>query len=165
MGFLNYLGRTTDRLNALGAIVAGAGLAAMMLIGAFDVLGSSLLGKPVPGAYELTETIMVGSVFLALALAQSQGSHIRVDAIVKTMSARPRHVSETVAHFCSVLFYLGICVFGWDGFLQSIDEAAVYQGLIGLPVWPGRLALAVGASMVVVQAARDGLRSASRCWR
>ncbi len=161
MDICNRVGRLIDKLNMLGAIIAGAGLAAMMFIGAADVVGTSLLGMPVPGAYELTETIMVGSVFLALALAQAQSTHIRVDTIVKTMPAMPRHICETLAHICSFLFYLGICLFGWDGFLQSVEEGGVYQGLIGLPVWPGRLALALGASMITIQAARDALRAAA----
>ena len=61
-----------SRLESLAAAVAGLGVLVMMLLGGVDVITTKLLDWPIPGVYELTETLMVASVFLALALSQRQ---------------------------------------------------------------------------------------------
>ena len=52
------------------AFCAAISVLGMMLVGAVDVIGTAAFATPLQGAYELTEALMVASIFLALALSQ-----------------------------------------------------------------------------------------------
>ena len=59
-----------------------------MLLGVADVVGTKFLDWPVPGTLEVTESTMVLIVFGALAYTQERRGHIRVELLLRLMSAR-----------------------------------------------------------------------------
>jgi TRAP-type mannitol/chloroaromatic compound transport system permease small subunit len=44
-----------------------------------------------------------------------------------------------------------IAYFGWFATLRSFGSGEIRQGQLGFPVWPARMALALGASLMVLQ--------------
>ncbi len=152
----------TERSAALCAAIAVLG---MMLIGAFDVIGTAAFSQPMPGAYELTETLMVASVFLALALSQREDRQIRVELLAERLPPRGRAVLDVLAEFLSVLVYAVIAWYGMSEAVESWQISELTSGQLRFPLWPSKLALGFGAALMSVQClagTRAALRRAVR---
>ena len=131
----------------------------MMFVGAADVI-ASLAGRPLPGAFELTETLMVACVFLAIAHAQANGQHIRVDILPRLASPAVRRVLDALGHLLSAAMYGAIAWYGWGEFIASVQGGEFSAGIVRFALWPARLALAVGASLMFAQTFFDLVRAA-----
>jgi len=147
------------RTNRLAALVAGGGLFAMMVIGAADVVMSNLdlLGltaRPIPATTEFTGTMMVVAIFFALALGQQQRRHIRI-TLSRYASGRTARILDAFRHIVHGTLYALIAWFGWQVAGHSFSTGEFAAGLYDFPVWPARLALALGASLMVVQCIAD----------
>lgn len=70
--------RPAIRVVRAAAWLAGGAVLLMAIVGTLDVLGTLLFDRPLPGAYELIQTLLVAAVVLPMAFAQRQGRHIRV---------------------------------------------------------------------------------------
>ena len=70
------------KLTLAFAFLAGISMVLMMCVGTLDILGTNLFGLPIPAAYEFITTMIVVVVFFAVAHAQTQRAHIRVEILV-----------------------------------------------------------------------------------
>ena len=131
--------------------LAGAALILLALIGTADVIGSQFLGRPVPGTVEIGSSLMVAGIALGLPMSQYDRRHVRVEIIVDRLPPRLRAALDVLAQLSLALMLAGIAWMGWRMFLTSIATKEFSQGLIEIAMWPARLALALGATLAVVQ--------------
>lgn len=131
--------------------LAGAALILLALIGTADVIGSQFFGRPVPGTVEIGASLMVAGIALGLPMAQYARRHIRVEILVDRAPPRLRAALDIVAQLSLALMLGGIAWMAWRMFFTSIATKEFSQGLIEIAMWPARLALAVGATLAVVQ--------------
>ena len=124
----------------------------MALIGTCDVVATQFLGRPIPGAHEITEMLMVSSLFFGIALAQAERRHVRVSVLVDRLPARTRLLLQLLADLSIAVLFALIAWFGWLSFLRAVNTGEFAQGLARIPLWPSRLALVIGASLLVLQA-------------
>lgn len=143
------------RANRLLAFLSGVALLLMMFLGAIDVVGASILNHPLPGAFEATEALMVTSVFLALGLSQQRRAHISVEVIVGFMPRLARRIAAIFSSILCALFFGLIAWFGWGIAVKSTLAGEFSSGLINFPIWPAKIALACGASLMAVQCLWD----------
>lgn len=141
--------------NRMFAMLSGIALMLMMSIGAIDVIGSSMLNQPLPGAFEGTEALMVASVFLALGLSQQRRAHIRVEVIIGLMPRLFQRASAVFSALLCALFFGLIAWFGWGIAIKSFVAGEFSSGLISFPIWPAKMALAFGASLMTLQCIWD----------
>ena len=137
-----------ERAAALAAAIAVLG---MMLIGAADVIGTAAFGVSLPGAYELTEALMVVSIFLALALSQREGRQIQVTLLAHKLPPRGRAALALVAELLSFAVYLAIAGYGLGSALESWHINELSSGLLRFSLWPSKLALGLGALLMAIQ--------------
>lgn len=142
-------------LNLAGAVLAGAAILGMMLIGAANVIGMFAFNRPLPGAFEMTEALLVASVFLAMAMAQAQRQHVRVEVFLIRMPAFLRRAVDALTHLLTAGLFALLAWVSWSAARQSIAIGEFSSGLIQFPVWPARTALAVGVSLMLLQALAD----------
>lgn len=138
------------RINQISVSLAGLSLLLMAVIGALDVIGSGF-GKPVVGAYELIETLMVVTIFMSVAAAQQKGAHINVELVKHMLGARAQAALALLGILVSGGLFLLVAYYGWFATLKSFASGEIRQGQLGFPVWPARLALALGSSLMVLQ--------------
>ena len=138
-------------ISLASAGLAGAALVLMALIGTADIIGTQFLASPVPGTVEIISTLMVAGIALGLPLAQHARRHVRVEIFIDRLPARVRAALDILAQLSLALMLAGIAWMGWRMFLTSIATNEFAEGLIALPTWPARLALALGATLAVVQ--------------
>jgi TRAP-type C4-dicarboxylate transport system permease small subunit len=158
-------GRLLQRV-ALGLLLMGAiGMIVSMFLGVADVIGTQIFDRPVPGALEITESTMVLIVFGALAYAQMQRAHIRVELLYSHVGPRAKSVMDAATHTIVLTFFV---LLAWQGLGEArysweIREATM--GTIRLPLYFARWLLVFGSVLLGVQLARDLVSDLGRAWR
>jgi TRAP-type C4-dicarboxylate transport system permease small subunit len=133
------------------AVISGAVVVLLMLYTVIDVAGRYIANTPMPGAYEFTNIFLIYITYFGVTLVQARGGHMRLGFLYEKGDIR----GKALIDFISVLF--GIFILGiiaWQGWLYAIDSWRIQEVTMGsytLPVFPGRIALAVGASIFVIQ--------------
>ena len=122
-----------------------------MFLGVGDVIGTQFLGAPLPGAKELTESTMVLIVFGALAYAQIQRSHIRVELLYTRMGPRTQAAMDVVADLAALLFFSLLLWQAINEVQLSIQFGEATVGLIRFPLYPARIILAAGTALLIVR--------------
>lgn len=147
------------RLHQKAAGLAGIGVLVMMTLGGLDVFTTNFFNHPIPGAYEIIETMMVGSIFLALALSQAEGRQISVELVTDKLSSRNRDFLRAFADFCSFIVYGLIAWYGIRAAWSSTLMGEFSSGAIKFPQWPAKIALAGGALLMVIQCVVNAFQS------
>ncbi len=124
-------------------VLSLAGLVVMTLITVVDVAGRYLLNRPLPGALELSELLMVFLVFGAFAVTELRGGHVDIDVVVNTMPARARALSESFAALLSTAFW-GLVTWRTALHAQNVWRAGETTPNLGLPIAPFVFVAAAG---------------------
>lgn len=148
------------RVNLACGLLSGIALLLMMVAGAADVIGTNLdlvgiPSQPIPATFEFMATMMVVTVFLATALGQARRTHIRVDVLVNLLPPAGRRLMDGLRHILSAGMWALIAWYGWKSGLHSVSVGEYAPGLINFPVWPARLVLGFGATLMTVQCVFD----------
>ena len=155
------------RLNLWCGLLSGMALLLMMVMGAADVIGTNLdmiglQSRPIPAAFEFMATMMVVTVFLATALGQARRNHIRVEVLVNKLPPAGQRILAVFRHILSAGMWGLIAWYGWKSGLHSVSVGEYAPGLINFPVWPARLVLGFGATVMTLQCVFDLLAVFSR---
>ncbi|RJR39498.1 MAG: TRAP transporter small permease [Desulfobacteraceae bacterium] len=98
--FGQWVLRTADTMNK----VASAVLFMMMLLTVADVFGRKALDDSILGTIELSEFMLVITVFFALAHTEVMGGHVRVDVVMSLFGERTRAAADSITQLiCAVL--------------------------------------------------------------
>ena len=133
------------------AIVSGIVVLLLMLYTTIDVAGRYLFDKPVPAAYEMTVMFLIYITYFGITLVQARGGHMRLGFLWEIAGPRGRALIDLL----SVL--IGLFIFGiatWQGWLWAIDAWKIGETTMGaysVPLFPGRIALAIGATIFIGQ--------------
>jgi len=140
--------RSQARIEAWMAFVGAAVVVVIMLLTVLDVVGRSLLNRPVPGAYEVTEFLLVAAVFFGLAMVQAHKRHIQIEFVSDRLAPKPQAVLRTVTYFvCLVTF--GLIVFqGGKMTYEAWEAGAISEGIIPFPLWPANALVPIGGIVV-----------------
>lgn len=146
------------KVNKVLVLVSALTVFLLMVYISADAGGRSLAKTPMPATFEVSQTAMVYIVFLALAYVQARGGHLRLDFFVRRASPR----GQAILHLVTLL--IGLAIFAllfWQTWWRALDSVAtmeVMEGLLGIPYYPARFAVAVGAFLLWVQFAIDLIR-------
>lgn len=154
---MQRISTVVERLALAILLIGGTGMLLSMFLGTADVVGTQMLGYPVPGALEITEATMVLIVFGALTYGQVRRSHIRVELLYTRLRPRGRAALDLLADLFGLLFF-GLLL--WQAvneaqFSMQIGEAT--EGLIRFPLWPSRIVLACGTALMIVRLVLDAI--------
>lgn len=138
-------------LHRVALAIASLAILSMAVLGGTDVISAVAVGKPIPGVYEATELLMVLTTVLAMGSLQARRMNIAVDIISSRLSVD----AQRWIFFVSNL--IGISLFGliaWQGWLiawESVRTLEYAQGSVQIPVYPSKIAFAIGMSLLVLQ--------------
>lgn len=80
------------------SLLCGAALFAIMALTFFDVLGRKLANNSIPGSLELTELLMVVTIFSALPLVSLRGEHVVFDSLDAWLPDGARRFQGMLVH-------------------------------------------------------------------
>ena len=129
-------------------------LAAMMVLSTVDVIGRYFFNSPVLGAYEITEYLMLITVFSFLPLAQSEKVHINVDIVFNRLPAGVQNIFMRFNHLVCLLLMILVTWMGiqriWE--LKRTGEASV---LLKIPDYPFAAFLVIGCLVFCFEFFKD----------
>lgn len=149
------LERSVHALERALAVVSASIILAMMLLTTADVALRFLLNSPIPGAYELSEFLLVGVVFLAISYVQAARGHIMVDLFTARLPLGARLGLDILGALLALAVF---SLLAWQAGYQAWRAWAIQDysmGLIAFPLWPARTALAVGVGLYCVRLILD----------
>ena len=127
----NAIGKTTF----IVSIISYCGIVAIMLLNVADVLATKLLVKPITGAYEITECLLLCTIIASFAYAQTQKSHINMTLVIKYF---PKPLRFFTYGLMGLLSTGTAAVVGYAALLQAfsaIDKGTITSVLF-LPMYP-----------------------------
>ena len=133
------------RAIGVGNAVSLASLVVMTLVTVVDVAGRYLFNRPLSGALELSELLMVFLVFGAFAVTELQNGHVDIDVLVARFSPRARALSESFAALLSVGFW-GVITWRTALHAQNVRAAGETTPNLSLPIAPFVWVAAVGTA-------------------
>lgn len=138
------LERVITALEPMTRTIASIGVILLMAATVIDVVSRSATGRGLPGVIEMTEVILVATVFIAMITAGRDGQHIRVVLLTDRVPA----AAARVLRLTGLLLSLGIVAWlSWatiEKAIVAVHTAEYRFGLINVPVWPARIAIPVG---------------------
>jgi TRAP-type mannitol/chloroaromatic compound transport system permease small subunit len=126
----------------------------------YEVFVRYVLNDPTSWAFDLSY-LMYGAVFyMAGAYTLSRGGHVRADMFYRSWAPRTQALVELVLYVC--FFFPGILalvIAGSDYGLESmrLREVSV-NSPAGVPIWPLKMMIPVGAGLIALQGFAEVLR-------
>jgi TRAP-type transport system small permease protein len=116
-------------------LAAGIFLVALAVLTLFDVLGRYVFSFPVRGAVELTEAIMVGTIFTGIVLATEGRQHVTVDLFTMRLGPRGRRIQLAFSLLLATAVSVLLGAVTWTQALAALDFGDKTT-MLGLPMAP-----------------------------
>jgi TRAP-type C4-dicarboxylate transport system permease small subunit len=141
--------RVQRQIERLAIFACAIALFVVMALGAGDIALGELFGTYLPFKVDLSGMLLAVSLFLAWPLAQRNREHIRVDLFLQHFPPAVRRLSRWLSLACALLVF-GLVAYGaWVLALESVAIRESSAATLGFPIYPAKLACAVGATLVV----------------
>lgn len=140
--------RLLDYLYLGSGVVSGLFLAAIGVTVIAQVAGR-FLGMAVDST-ELAGLCMAASTFFGLAYTFKAGGHIRVNLLLRSLSPRVRKIAEI---WCVTVGTIAVAYMTWWSFdlvWYSYLYNDISPGLLAIPFWIPRLAMALGMLVLTI---------------
>ncbi|MGJ9413212.1 TRAP transporter small permease [Aeromicrobium sp. CF4.19] len=158
---MDRIDRVVARLSAVSAVLACVLIGGILVVMVTDVARRNMTGGSLAGAYEVVTMMLVGVAFLGLAWAERSGSNIKLTLVTSRLPEAPARFARTIAAVLTV----GICAWftmaTWDAATTSIERGEYSQGLLSIPLWPGKLVISLGFALLTA----EFCMSLRRAWR
>ena len=133
------------------ASILGLLIIVLMFIIVVDTGGRFLFDQPLSGAVEISRVVLAWILFLPLAYALVQGTHIQVTMLLMRLRHWFRLVAEVIIVVLSLL-YFGLAVYaGWGQFWESFRVGEDMGAPIWIPFWIAKAAVPIGCLLIAAQ--------------
>jgi TRAP-type C4-dicarboxylate transport system permease small subunit len=135
----------------------GLGILTLMLLTVSDALLRSFANRPLAGANDLTQVMLVVVVACALPLCVTSGRAITIDLFVNLM---PKAVRSALHRLSALSGAAALGYLAWRCLLNAREAAFFGETtmLMQIPFGPFYLALAIGLALSSLQFLADGLQ-------
>ena len=143
-------------------VISGFIVLILSLLTVADVTSRFLTGRSVPGAIEYSEVLLVVCVFFAFGAAQLTNVHVSTSVITSHL---PLKFRKALTYVVAALAVIMLIVMAVSTIQQAYHSALVGEyrfGLVQVPLWPAKVAIAVGLVVYVVEFIRGYFMNAER---
>jgi TRAP-type C4-dicarboxylate transport system permease small subunit len=144
-------------INGAGTVVLGV----MVLLTVADVLLRFFLNRPIRGAFEIVEFLMVMVVFSAIAYTGLLKGHIVIQIFSSRLPERARAILDSIADLISIGF---CCLIIWQGIAQAQMTRLRndISGVLSIPVFPFYYVVVLGMVLMGLVFLANFLESVGR---
>lgn len=160
MRLLDVIRVQFGRLLHVCGVIAGTITFLVMWLVVANALLRFGFNAPIAGAFELTESALPLMIFLALALTQHQGGHIRVVLLTQSMPPRLARALEVAAALLGAAFFAWCAWAAWGFAMKSLAINEQEWGSIRFPIYPVKFAICFGLTLLSIQFVLDALAAA-----
>lgn len=125
----------------------------------YEVIARFVFGTPTIWAYEISLALYGIYVALIGAYTLVHGVHVNVDILYAGFSPRTR---AGVNVFTWLIFFLWCGVLVWTGWIRGWESLMIGERestAFGCPIYPVKLSLAIGGSLLLLQGAAGYVRN------
>ena len=129
------IGKIMDKIVGAVAAISYVGLAAIVLLTVVDVFLAKAFKAPILGSYEITEQLLLITVFAAFAYAQRNHTHINMALVLVRLPRAVRFILFAIMTALSI----GItCLSGYCALMQGIKNFTthVVSANLHFPIFP-----------------------------
>ncbi len=146
-------GAASSYLSRIGAIA----LFGMMCLTTLDVIGRYLFNKPVLGAFELTEFLVLILIFSYLAYTQSVDAHVSVELFVGRL---PKKIQTLIYLFNHTVSLALMMLVAWKSFEKAMEliETGENSPNLSLPNYPFVFFMTLGCVVMCIEYLRNLLQ-------
>ncbi|NLX90921.1 MAG: TRAP transporter small permease [Firmicutes bacterium] len=149
MGWLSKAGKLIQRLTFYVCALSMFMLIPMMLLTTTDILARTFFTRPIPGAVELSEYMLVVVILMGLAYTHQVKGHPTITLVVSRFPLKVRLVLEILV---SLLGMFIIFIVIWQGWVLATGRmAAVVSDVLRIPQLPFRLLVSAGAILLFLE--------------
>ncbi|MGD9952050.1 MAG: TRAP transporter small permease subunit [Burkholderiales bacterium] len=135
-------------------------IAVLMFGTCFEVLVRYVLNDPTSWAFDMSYLMYAGVFYMAGAYALSRAAHVRADMFYRLWRPRTQAAVELALYL--VFFFPGVLalvIAGWGYGAEAvrIGEVSV-NSPAGVPIWPLKMMIPVGAGLLALQGLAEVLR-------
>lgn len=140
----------SDRFSYIGAFT----LFTLMVLTTADVVGRYVFKNPIIGTYELTEYLVLITIFAFFPYTQSKDSNISVDILFERFPAKFQGVINLFNHL--VCLFLMVLII-WQSIEKAMKLEAAGQAStnLSIPSYPFMLFVAVGCAFLCFEYIRN----------
>jgi TRAP-type C4-dicarboxylate transport system permease small subunit len=142
--------RILDVISTAAAWIAGIAVLIMALFGGLDVLSTVVLDRPISATVESTEALSVVAIFMAMGLLHKRRAYIAVDLLRESCGPGMRRALDIFSLLLMAFYFALIAWRGWESAFASLAVREFSNGLVRLPLYPSKFALAFGMTIAVL---------------
>lgn len=150
--------RFLDRLTQVLGLASSFAVIAITITIVVDVGGRYLFLQPLDGGSEFAVGALIVVVYLGLAPAQRRGDNFQVYLLVRLL---PPSVQHALGILWRLIVVVVIGILAWLTAGEAVHSTAMGEssfGVIAFPIWPSRIVLALGLSILALQLAVELVR-------
>ena len=154
--FIDPIDRLARTINVISMII-------FFIIMLLTIIGIILrfLGAPLSGITNLSESLLIIAVYCGVAYAQQVKQHVAVEFLITRLSRTPQKILTMI----NLIIPFGICTIlifvSWNFALESWHVSERMSGAPFFPIYPPKIAIAIGISLLWLQLLADLLREVS----
>ena len=133
------------------ALAGGLLVFVMSVLTTGDIIGRDVVGKGIPGCYELVQYLMVFVVFFGVAYLESKKGNVRVELLFTHFPRRMKGAVELVSAIFA-LFVFGIMlytsgIYSWESWV----ERETMYGIKGGPLYVWKFGVPFGCFFMCIE--------------
>lgn len=132
-------------------LLGGIAVLLMCLYVTIDVIGRYTMNNPLPASFELPVILMVFIVFWSISYVQARGGHMRLEFLWRRFSPRGQDILDIVTAFIGLFIFAIITWQVWIWTKEALISNEQMEGVWGIPYFPARLGLTIGAFCLCLQ--------------
>ncbi len=151
---LKHIDKKLARFSTALSYVGALALFTMMCLTTIDVVGRYLFNRPITGAFELTEYLVLILIFSFIGYTQSQKNHVAVDILLPLLPQKLKKLADVGNHLvCLVL--MGLIT--WMGVVKALELKEVGEASpnLHIPAYPFAIYLVLGCLVMCVELFRS----------
>ena len=154
--------RLVSSISRTLSVATGFLIGIIVIIVCLDVAARALFRSSIQAAGEIAILLMVAQIFLGFAGAQAERANFSVELVTGKLPLAIRNAIGALVMALSSAAVGLLAYYSWRKAITSVAQGEATYGVIAFPVWPNRLVIAVGLTMLAIQLLADFLAALTR---
>ncbi len=146
----NYFNHIVDSLSSKVTVLSGISVMAMMTAEFINAIGREFY-KPLPCCLELSESLMITSIFMAAAYVGLKGEHTNVTIMTRRFPPRVQSFIDSFASLFGAIVFAIFAYGAWKIAFTATLKLEMRIGVFRFPIWPFRIFFAFGLTLLSLQ--------------
>ncbi|MBT4090102.1 MAG: TRAP transporter small permease [Deltaproteobacteria bacterium] len=152
--FKEKMAKLLEVISKVNLAVAATITMCIALIGTIDIVSTNIIGKAVPGAFELSEIGLAMMIFLGLAAASRHHEFIGVDILVDRLPKRGQLLCGAFGWMATSAFFTLWTYQMWLLAGKSISISERANGLLPFPIYPAKVIMLIAMLIATFETVR-----------